>query len=73
MFKPSNARHLIAALKLAYEIASPPIVEEDARAALRLECRKLMALLGLLADERVPLAELRSDGLDADIARLCGL
>ena len=45
----------------------------DERAALRIECRKYMALLGLIADARVPLAALRSDGLDDDIARLCGL
>jgi hypothetical protein len=43
------------------------------RAALRLECRKYMALLGLIDDARVPLAPLRPDGLDTDIAHLCGL
>jgi hypothetical protein len=42
-------------------------------AALRLLTRELMADFYLLPDARVPLAPLRPDGLDTDIAHLCGL
>ena len=47
--------------------------EEAAESAtVRLECRHLMANFGLIADVRVRFATTRRDGLDADIARLCG-
>jgi hypothetical protein len=42
-------------------------------AALRLLTRELMADFYLLPDARVPLGVLRPDGLDVDIAHLCGL
>jgi hypothetical protein len=42
-------------------------------AALRRVTRELMANFYLLSDARVQLGVLRPDGLDADIAHLCGL
>jgi hypothetical protein len=50
-----------------------PGEEAAESAAFRLECRHWMANFGLIADERVRFATIRQDGLDADIARLCGL
>jgi hypothetical protein len=50
---------------------SPETVAEIAQ--LRILVRQMMTDWFLLPVARVPLAEIRADGLDADIASLCGI
>jgi len=45
----------------------------DDLALLRMETRRMMAAWFLLPEERIPAGRIRSDGLDADIARAAGL
>lgn len=53
--------------------AGRPYRDSDDLALLRIEVRYLMANNLLLAGDRVRLGQIRADGLDADIARLCGV
>ena len=53
--------------------AGRPCRDPDDLAAVRIEVRRLMGLNLLLPEGRIHLAEIRADGLDADIARLCGI
>jgi hypothetical protein len=65
----------LAAAHCRQECCHPPEHPKEAAelAALRLVTRELMADFYLLPDARVPFGVLRADGLDSDIARLCGL
>jgi hypothetical protein len=65
----------LAATHCRRECCYPPGHPKEAAelAALRLVTREMMAGFYLISDARVPLGVLRPDGLDADIARLCGL
>jgi hypothetical protein len=80
LWYPADATMLATLAKLAaahcrqeccYRSGHPKEAAE--LAALRLVTRELMADFYLLSDARVPFGVLRPDGLDADIARLCGL